>query len=85
MWLLVPAVIGIALEFVVIATQNFSHPVVPFFALCIAAWSVLVMEFWKRRQARMALLHGMIGYEKEEKTRPSFKVQEIITFLILGY
>ena len=32
LWLAVPGIIGLGLECVVVATQNFSHPVIPFFA-----------------------------------------------------
>ena len=73
-WLVGPAVIGFALECVVVGTLNFSHPVIPFFSLLIAVWSVLMTEFWKRREIAVAMEAGMLDMEVNMQDRPEFQV-----------
>lgn len=73
-WLLWPALLGFALECVVVSTYDFSHPVIPFFALLIAVWSVLMTEFWKRREISVAMEAGMVGFEVSIQDRPEYKV-----------
>jgi hypothetical protein len=58
-WLICPAIIGLAFEAVIVGTFNFSHPVIPFFSLVIAVWSVLMTEYWKRREFAVAMKSGM--------------------------
>ena len=49
-WLFVPALIGLIFQIVVLATNNFSSPVLPFFGICITLWAITMLEFWKRRE-----------------------------------
>jgi hypothetical protein len=77
-WLLWPALLGFALECVVVATYDFSHPVIPFFALLIAVWSVLMTEFWKRREISVAMEAGMVGFEVSIQDRPEYKVSSCL-------
>lgn len=72
-WLMLPAVLGLAIQLVVAGTGNFSHPILPFFALLIAGWAVFMLEFWKRKQAMTAFQWGMEGFEEEQLDRPEFK------------
>lgn len=74
-WLLWPALLGLALECVVVATYDFSHGVIPFFSLLIAVWSVLMTEFWKRREISVAMEAGMVGFEVSIQDRPEYKVR----------
>lgn len=74
-WLLWPAFLGLALECVVVSTYDFSHPVIPFFSLLIAVWSVLMTEFWKRREISVAMEAGMVGFEVSIQDRPEYKVR----------
>ena len=73
LWLAVPGIIGLGLECVVVATQNFSHPVIPFFALVVAVWCIMLTEFWKRRSCIVSMKNGMIEFEETEIVRPSFR------------
>jgi Calcium-activated chloride channel len=78
-WLLFPAVVGLAFQCVVIATADFSNGVIPFFSLFIAVWSVLMTEFWKRREISVAMESGMTDLELDMHDRPEFKVRNLST------
>ena len=75
-WLFVPAMIGLAMEAVVVSRWKddhaFSHPVIPFFCLVIAVWSIMVTEYWKREEKTIAMKYGMIGFEAAMQDRPQF-------------
>lgn len=53
-------------------------PESPFFALFIALWASVLVEFWKRKEARLALRWGMSDYERQSNTRVEFKASEIV-------
>ena len=72
-WLMGPAAMGLAVQLVVAGTGNFSHPILPFFALFIAGWAVFMLEFWKRKQALTSFKWGMDDFEAEQLDRPEFK------------
>ena len=77
MCLIAPAVVGLAFQSVIVAGYwnqwTFSSPVTPFYCMLIAMWSILVMEYWKRREVFIAMENGMIGHEMLEQDRPEFK------------
>lgn len=68
-----PALLGLIVQLVVAGTGDFSHPILPFFALFIAGWAVFMLEFWKRKQAMTAYRWGMDNFEDEQIDRPEFK------------
>jgi hypothetical protein len=82
-WLGSPAIIGLALECVVVATYNFSHPVIPFFSLYIAGWSALMTEYWKRRESAIAMKAGMNDMERDQVNRPEFQVNLSLSVYLL--
>ena len=45
----------------------------PYYAVFVSLWSVFMLEFWKRKQARLALRWGTIGFEKREQPRVEFR------------
>lgn len=73
LWLIWPSIIGITFQLVVWGTLDFSHPVLPFFALLISLWSVLMLEFWKREESYFSLFWGTTDYEEKEQDRPQFE------------
>ena len=75
-WLLLPGLIGLALQLVVLFTGDFSHPTVPFFSFFIALWAVLMLEYWKRKEQYTALAWGMTNFEATETERPEYKGEE---------
>jgi len=44
----------------------------PIFSIFISLWTVLLLETWKRQQARLALEWGRGGFEATEPDRPSY-------------
>ena len=80
-WLLVPGLVGLALQLVVAATGNFSHPSIPFFSFLIALWGVLMLEFWKRKEQYTALEWGMTDFEATETERPEYKGEEMNSYI----
>lgn len=76
-WLAFPALIGLAFQLVVIVTDNFSSPVLPFFSAFICLWSITMLEYWKRRERYLALAWGMIGFESTDIDRPEFKGERV--------
>jgi hypothetical protein len=46
---------------------------VPFFCIFVAVWAQLMLEYWKRKQNRLAMEWGQTEFEEEEDERPEFK------------
>ena len=40
------------------------------FSVFIVIWAIVMLEYWKRKEKLTALYWGMIGFEKNEVTRP---------------
>jgi anoctamin-10/anoctamin-7 len=80
-WLIIPSFVGLAFQLVVWGTLNFSHPVLPFYGLLITVWAVIMLEFWKRREASQALEWGMSDFEALEQDRPEFKGDTIRSYI----
>lgn len=76
--LVFPGIIGLGVELVVASTQNLSHPITVFFSIAICIWIVVVCEYWKRREKALALEHGMIDCEKNERERAEFQQDQIV-------
>ena len=82
LWLLFPALVGLSFELVVWGTgPNFSHPVLPFYGVCITVWSICMLEYWKRQQAFTAMRWGMLDFEKDEPVRAEFEGNLIKSFI----
>jgi hypothetical protein len=71
-WLLLPAVAGVLLFLAQMYHGTLDVPYVPLFSLFMAVWSILFLEFWKRRNAELAQRWGVLNYEDEEVVRPQF-------------
>jgi len=56
-WLLAPAIIGFGLQlfcwfYYDTLRQGFNSQAMPFFSAFICLWAIIMLEFWKRKQAR---------------------------------
>eukprot|EP01038_Epipyxis_sp_PR26KG_P010969 gene10969-14731_t len=71
-WLIGPSIIGFIFQLVVWGSGNYSSPVLPFFALIITLWTIIMLEYWKREQSSTALRWGMTDFEQTEQARPEF-------------
>lgn len=56
----------------------------PFFALFISLWATALIEFWKRKQARLAMEWGTSDLEQVIGTRVQFKASHIIPDPVTG-
>lgn len=69
-WLIWPAFFGFFVW--VNVTSEGGDPnaaTVPFYAVGIALWSTLFLEYWKRKEVYTAMRWGMVGFEEEETDR----------------
>ena len=71
-WLVVPSVIGVLLFVWQLYYGSLDVAWSPIFSLFMAIWSILFLEFWKRRNAELAQRWGVLHYEDEEVVRPQF-------------
>lgn len=76
-WLLFPALIGL-IPFGFAANSHFAEEaydswVHGVFGFLIALWGIVMLEAWKRRQAKAAFEWGMTGFEEQETDRPEFE------------
>jgi len=71
-FLIIPSIIGVIFQLVVWGTYNFSSPVLPFYSVVITVWSIVMLEYWKREEARTALEWGMSDFEANEQVRPEY-------------
>ena len=53
--LIFPGVVGLAFQLVVIATGDFSSPVLPAYSALICVWAIIMLEYWKREEFKTAL------------------------------
>jgi len=72
-WLVVPGLIGVAMNIVVWYTEWYSHPVLPFFAAIISLWSILMLEFFNRRAHSYSVRWGTTNVEDQEQDRPGYE------------
>ena len=62
---------------------NYSHPILPFFAVFILFWAAIYLNFWEREESLKAMKWGAVDYESQELERPQFK-GDLITSPING-
>lgn len=62
----------------------YDNAVLPYFALFMNFWNILLLEFWKRRNHYLAFRWGVYDFEKEEKIRIGFKPTTNTTNLQTG-
>jgi len=72
-WLLLPASFGLLVQANVGWELNTQAVLVPVFIIFLSFWCVTMLEFWKRRQAEIAVLWGTTEYEETESDRPAFR------------
>lgn len=79
-WLIGASIVGIAF-WINIATDsnNPNAPSIPYFAVFMAIWATMFLEYWKRMEKRTALQWGMVGFESAEQARPAFEGTTLIS------
>lgn len=71
-WLILPMLLGLAIQIDVIYKDNRSSVSVVVFSVFVSLWSIFMLEFWKRKEKTAAMKWGMVGFEDEQKDRPEF-------------
>lgn len=79
--LIIPAIFGIVAQLIVWSTNNWSHPVIPFYSLFISLWTIFFLELWKRKQKDLSLKWGTQYFEEEEPDRPEYKGKQILSYI----
>ena len=46
---------------------------IPGFSAFMSIWAIVMLEYWKRKEAAAAMVWGMTSFEEEETTRPEYK------------
>eukprot|EP00904_Undaria_pinnatifida_P001459 jgi/Undpi1/11313/HiC_scaffold_30.g13611.m1 len=72
-WLIPLAVAGFVTAMTVYISGNEEHAITLVFAPIVVFWAIFMLEFWKRKEKRVALEWGMSGFETGEQTRPEYK------------
>lgn len=76
-------ILGIPFQIAVFASDNYSNPGVPFYALFVVLWAVFFTEHWKRVERTCVMKWGMVGFEHNEPDRPQYE-GEVVASLING-
>ena len=77
LWLVIPSIVGLAFQLVVLGTFNLSSPVLPFYSVIITLWGIVMLEYWKRENAKIALFWGVTQFEERELDRSEFTGEPI--------
>lgn len=81
LWLLIPSFIGLALQLVVLGTFNLRSPVLPFYSVIITVWGIVMLEYWKRENAKISLYWGTTEFEESELERSEYVGEQIKSFI----
>ncbi|CAM9478748.1 unnamed protein product, partial [Ascophyllum nodosum] len=80
-WLGPLAIVGILTSIDQILEWNLDATLAPYFGVFVSFWAVLMLEFWKRKEARLALHWGMSNFEQSEHDRAEFKGDTMTSFV----
>mmetsp|Transcript_31572 Transcript_31572/g.41722 ORF Transcript_31572/g.41722 Transcript_31572/m.41722 type:complete len:714 (-) Transcript_31572:684-2825(-) len=72
-WLMPCSIVGFVLGISSYGLGYIDAVPVAAFGIFISLWGILMLEFWKRKEATLALEWGMCGIEEEQLERPEFK------------
>lgn len=72
-WLMGIAVVGLLVQLNTYFADTVEAESVPFFAVFVCVWAVLMLEDWKNKEATYALKWGMSDFESTEQDRPEFQ------------
>eukprot|EP00968_Pinguiococcus_pyrenoidosus_P003107 scaffold184_cov316-Pinguiococcus_pyrenoidosus.AAC.5 len=71
-----PAAVGLAVQTNVLSTMTTQAASVPVFIVFLCCWAIVMLEFWKRKEAETAMKWGTKGSEVS-RARPEFYGEEI--------
>jgi len=83
-WLMYPALFGVGtFTYGAYFYTSKVNQLLPVYTIFMVFWSTFYIEAWKNRQATIAMIWGMTGFEDEETDRPQF-FGDTITDIITG-
>ena len=71
--LIIPALVGLAIQIVLQITKKPNHPVLPFYTVIILVWTEMFINGWKKRQEQLVFTWGLLDFEKIGLERVEFK------------
>ncbi|CAN0416237.1 unnamed protein product [Pylaiella littoralis] len=80
-WLGPLSILGVIMSIDQILEWDLDAILAPYFAVFVSFWAVLMLEFWKRREAELAMRWGMSEFEAVEHDRPEFKGDAMVSFV----
>eukprot|EP00904_Undaria_pinnatifida_P001081 jgi/Undpi1/10974/HiC_scaffold_30.g13275.m1 len=80
-WLGPLSILGLLMSIDQLVEWNLDATLAPYFSIFVSFWAVLMLEFWKRKEARLAMRWGMSEFEAAEVDRPEFKGDTMVSFI----
>lgn len=80
-WLGPLSILGVIMSIDQLLEWNLDATLAPYFSVFVSFWAVLMLEFWKRKEARLAMRWGMSEFEAIENDRPEFKGDTMVSFI----
>ncbi|CAM9478818.1 unnamed protein product [Ascophyllum nodosum] len=80
-WLGPLAIVGVITAIDQLAEWDLNATMVPYFSVFVSFWAVLMLEFWKWKESRLAMRWGMSHFERREQTRAEFKGDRIASYI----
>jgi hypothetical protein len=76
--LLVLTVLGLIVTVCQLSSNNFDHPIRPFFAMVVMIWTFMVLLNWRKRSNLLAYKWGSMDYKVQETPRPEFHGEYVV-------
>ena len=76
--LLVLTFFGLIVTICQLSTDNFDHPLRPFFSMFVMIWTFFVLVNWRKRSNFLAHRWGSMDYKVQETPRPEFHGEYVV-------
>lgn len=76
LWVL--TIFGLIVTICQITTDDFDHPIRPFYSVGVMLWTFLVLVNWKKRSNFLAYRWGSMDYKVQETPRPEFHGEYVV-------
>jgi hypothetical protein len=76
--LLVMTVLGLIVTVCQLSTNNFDHPIRPYFSFVVMIWTFMVLINWRKRNHFLAHRWGSMNVEVQDTPRPEFHGEYVV-------
>jgi hypothetical protein len=76
--LLFLAFFGVIITLFQMSTDDFDHPLRPYFSIVVMLWTFVVLVNWRKRSNYLAYKWGSMDHKEQETTRPEFHGEYVI-------